>query len=240
VEEETKVKAAMGGFFAGLCVVLALSCDYDDLDGIPAGFADGVDDQVNFVSSGPDIGVAETAARSDHTHPDYVLKTGDSMSGPLDMSGTQTVTNLATPTNGSDAATKDYVDAHVHFPDASQGDTLDTLGTSGIYVYPGSVFTPSTNKRALVTIDASIPGTETVEGPYMRVAMKVGATDTNDGDFGFYFAPMSNGGPSHMSRTAYFNLTANSTYRFGAYISGSSAWSGRTVRVRCTYMLFDR
>ena len=57
------MKATAGGFVAVMCIALALSCDYDDLDDIPAGFADGVDNQVDFVSSGPDIGVADTAAK---------------------------------------------------------------------------------------------------------------------------------------------------------------------------------
>ena len=48
--------------------VLALSCDYDDLDGVPAGFADGVDNQIYFEGTGGDLGTADTAARSDHSH----------------------------------------------------------------------------------------------------------------------------------------------------------------------------
>lgn len=40
----------------------------------------------------------------------YVKKAGDTMSGALDM-GSQKITSLATPTNDSDAATKEYVDS---------------------------------------------------------------------------------------------------------------------------------
>lgn len=40
----------------------------------------------------------------------YVLKAGDTMSGPLAM-GNNKITGLGTPTLGTDAATKDYVDA---------------------------------------------------------------------------------------------------------------------------------
>ena len=61
----------VAGLLAGLCVAVALSCDWGDLDGIPAGFADGVDDELAFESSGSDWGVADTAARSDHYHDDY-------------------------------------------------------------------------------------------------------------------------------------------------------------------------
>jgi len=54
--------------FTVAAAVLALSCDYDDLDGVPAGFADGVDNQVYFEGTGGDLGTADTAARSDHSH----------------------------------------------------------------------------------------------------------------------------------------------------------------------------
>ncbi|WPU64042.1 tail fiber domain-containing protein [Peredibacter starrii] len=49
------------------------------------------------------IGIA-TASQAN-----YVLKAGDTMSGPLAM-GNNKITGLATPTAGTDAATKDYVD----------------------------------------------------------------------------------------------------------------------------------
>jgi hypothetical protein len=42
----------------------------------------------------------------------YVNASGDSMSGPLNMGGNQ-ITNLGAPVSGSDAATKNYVDAAV-------------------------------------------------------------------------------------------------------------------------------
>ena len=69
------MKAAFGGSLAVVCVVLALSCDYDDLDDIPPGFADGVDNQLTFESPGSYTGVADTAARSDHTHDMSILDT---------------------------------------------------------------------------------------------------------------------------------------------------------------------
>jgi hypothetical protein len=62
------MKAAAGGFLAVVCIALALSCDYDELDGVPAGFADGVDNQVYFEGTGGDLGVEDFAARSDHSH----------------------------------------------------------------------------------------------------------------------------------------------------------------------------
>jgi len=63
------MKGTVFGICMGLCIAFALSCDYGDLDGIPAGFADGVDDQLAFESAGGYLGSSEFAARSDHTHP---------------------------------------------------------------------------------------------------------------------------------------------------------------------------
>ena len=51
-----------------------------------------------------------------------VLKAGDSMSGNLDFGGTNKVTGLATPSNTTDAANKDYVDGEISTLDtAAQG-----------------------------------------------------------------------------------------------------------------------
>lgn len=52
---------------------------------------------------------------------DYVLKSGDTMTGDLNM-GTHKVTGLATPTGNTDAANKEYVD------NAVSGDYLPTTG----------------------------------------------------------------------------------------------------------------
>jgi len=41
----------------------------------------------------------------------FVLNTGDTMSGDLDMGATNTVTNLEAPSNGTDAATKAFVES---------------------------------------------------------------------------------------------------------------------------------
>jgi microcystin-dependent protein len=119
----------VAGLVATALGVFAVSCDYDDLDGVPAGFADGVDNEGNvtpgagltengglleadFEGTGADLGTADTVARSDHTHSyadDFVNVTGDNMTGDLSMGGTRKV-DLAAPTSAGDAATKSYVD----------------------------------------------------------------------------------------------------------------------------------
>jgi microcystin-dependent protein len=75
--------------------VISVSCDYNDLDGIPAGFADGVDNDTqvtpgpgltqsgselaaDFGGSGSEFGTADTIARSDHHHDSaYVAQDDD-------------------------------------------------------------------------------------------------------------------------------------------------------------------
>ena len=54
---------------------------------------------------------AGQVATGSHTHDAYVQKAGDTMTGNLTMSGTNTVTGLVSPTAATDAATKAYVDA---------------------------------------------------------------------------------------------------------------------------------
>lgn len=93
------------GLLAVALAVFAVHCDYDDLDDIPPGFADGIDNvgmatagpglvddgagtvSADFEGTGSDLGVADTVARSDHLHDAaYVLVGGDTMTGPLTMS----------------------------------------------------------------------------------------------------------------------------------------------------------
>lgn len=83
----------------------------------------------------------------------YVLKAGDTMSGPLAM-GNNKITGLATPTVGTDAATMAYVDSKVA---AAPGDNLgnhtattnlgmganNITGTGRIYVGDGAFNLPS-------------------------------------------------------------------------------------------------
>jgi hypothetical protein len=91
----------------GLAVALAVGggCDWGDLDGVPAGFADGVDDVGGVVAldgltqSGNDVavdfdadGVATTVSRSDHRHSDLYDSTETSVALSADGSGDLTAT----------------------------------------------------------------------------------------------------------------------------------------------------
>ena len=71
---------------------------------------------------------------------------GDTMSGNLAMGGTNTVTGLAAPTNGTDAATKAYVDSAIAGLDF-QADVLDVQTDNTLD--PGA--TPTTGDRYIIT-----------------------------------------------------------------------------------------
>jgi hypothetical protein len=123
---------------SALAAVLALSaCDWENLDGVPAGFADGVDNEgtvtagpgltetggvvdVVFDDTGSDAGTDNTVARGDHNHwdeadPQYVLEAGDTMTGALILD--------ADPTADLGAATKQFVDA-------GRGQSVDGVTTA--------------------------------------------------------------------------------------------------------------
>ena len=123
----------------GALIALGMSaCDWGDLEGIPGGFADGVDNDT-VVTTGPGLtetggmievdfddtdshsGSSDLVARSDHDHDDeYVLKAGDTMTGPLILN--------ADPAANLGAATRQYVDAAVA---GVGGATIDGVSSPG-------------------------------------------------------------------------------------------------------------
>ncbi len=70
--------------------------DWTQLKNVPAGFADGVDNTVALAGNG----TAATASHSDHNHDaTYVLKTGDTVSGSLTVTGGVVATTSTAGTN---------------------------------------------------------------------------------------------------------------------------------------------
>ncbi len=167
---------------SALAAALALSaCDWGDLDGVPAGFADGVDNEgtvtagpgltetggvidVVFDDTGSDAGIDDTVARGDHNHwdetdPEYVLKAGDMMTGALILN--------ADPATGLEAATKQYVDA-------GRGQSVDGVTTAAggdIDLIEGANVT-ITSDDAADTITIAVAGgagleADTVDGAHL-------------------------------------------------------------------------
>jgi hypothetical protein len=80
---------------AGVINTTGNPIDWTQLKNVPAGFADGTDAVTTLAGSG----VATTASHSDHNHDtSYVLKSGDTVSGPLTVAGALTA-NSATATS---------------------------------------------------------------------------------------------------------------------------------------------
>lgn len=104
-------------------------------------------------------GVATTAARSDHAHGNPLhddaahstikLNSFAAPNGPVSMGGFR-ITNVATPTTGTDAANKDYVDngiAGLSWKEAVRIATTGNVTQSGLTAIDG--VTPIANDRIL-------------------------------------------------------------------------------------------
>ena len=117
-----------------------------------------------------------------------VLKSGDTMSGNLNMSGNK-VTNLDTPTSASDAVRKDYVDSGLALKFDKAGGTITggvviTDGSSLALVVDGNVFVvDAANNR--VGINKLNP-TEALDvvgnGAFTGTIIASNLTGTNTGD----------------------------------------------------------
>jgi hypothetical protein len=119
-----------------------------------------------------------------------------------------------------------------------------TLGPEDNYCYlPATAFTPSTDERCLVSIDSQIFGFTTPVAPgnepYFLVAIKTGASDSNDGGYGFYFQRPAGETSTSLSRTRLLAVKAGTTYNFGAYYRvAAGQWEGKHARFNVTYTCF--
>ncbi|WPU63776.1 phage tail protein [Peredibacter starrii] len=87
----------------------------------------------------------------------FVAKTGDTMSGPLAM-GNQKITGLGTPTAGTDAATKTYVDSKATQWITTGSDIYYNLGDVGVGTATPAAelhVVDSTDSQAYVRIDSA-------------------------------------------------------------------------------------
>lgn len=100
-----------------------------------------------IVSSGDSLQGA--IAKLDGNQGNYVLKAGDSMSGPLAMGG-QLITNLATPTAADHATNKSYVDNQV-----SANATQWSENGTAIYYNGGNVGIGTNNPYSSLNVNGS-------------------------------------------------------------------------------------
>jgi hypothetical protein len=113
------------------------------LRNVPTGFADGVDNDTQYTAGAGIVisssvlsvdfgtsGTATTAARSDHTHTGWVLKSGDTMTGALSISTSSSPALSTTSTSASGVGLDVYIAAT---GTAIRG--VATNGTSGVGVH---------------------------------------------------------------------------------------------------------
>ena len=143
--------AAVGSIVAALGI-FAVSCDYDDLDGIPPGFADGIDNEGTITTgegltqSGSDVvvdfdtdGVATTASRSDHRHSELHDSTEISLALSSDAAGDLTAANALHVTGAFTVAGSFTVDNSGAEPNIVGGNAANSVqdGAVGVAISGG-------------------------------------------------------------------------------------------------------
>jgi len=95
----------------------------------------------------------------------------------------------------------------------------------------------------LVSVQSQVAGfaegKPTTTGPFFRIAIKEGATETNDGVFGFYFNGTAGTRSTVQERTKLIPVKAGIAYNFGAYYgSPSGEWAEHSSSYEVTYICF--
>jgi hypothetical protein len=113
--------------------------------------------------------------------------------------------------------------------------TSSTLVSGANHIFPSttSVTIPSGAAGVcMVNMDVSVwtSAANASSAPFVRTARRVGATDTNDGQYGFYLdESVTAGSQTNMSRShAWTGLSVGTTYQFGCYIYGTGDFIGDT------------
>jgi hypothetical protein len=116
-----------------------------------------------------------------------------------------------------------------------------TLVSGGNYIYPGSSFTVPEDGQCLVVVTAQLESAAANNNSgdsYLRTAVNRGATNTQDGTYGFYVPAQTAGFGPVQTRTLLIPVARGQSIKFGAYVNAFGDEVGDAVDVTETHVCF--
>jgi len=130
------------------------------------------DSHDHYGGDGAQIDHGTLAGLSDDDHTQYLLKSGGTMTGDIDMDGNK-VKGLATPSDDEDASTKEYSDTHVAGLDVDITGLAD--GNTLVWNETNTKWVPSEGGGGTHALDS---GTHTIGGLTTGKLAKIGDSET--------------------------------------------------------------
>jgi len=118
---------------------------------------------------------------------------------------------------------------------------MSSLVTGTYYYYVGTAFVPPVSGSCLVTatVEFNTGAANTSSGPFFRIAIKRGSTDTEDGLYGHYPGAMAASEYEDMSRSSVVAVNAGESTQFGCYLGFfSTDWTGDSIDCHVTWLCF--
>ena len=171
--DHTGITGTSGNFLSRNAYGLPQDSGYKATDFAPAskGVTNG-DSHDHYGGDGAQIDHGTLAGLSDDDHTQYLLKSGGTMTGDIDMDGNK-VKGLATPSDDEDASTKEYSDTHVAGLDVDITGLAD--GNTLVWNETNTKWVPSEGGGGTHALDS---GTHTIGGLTTGKLAKIGDSET--------------------------------------------------------------